>query len=68
MDRADAERALHEIKRILRELKDLDKLDEAKRADLVRRAAREEPHIDDIMRVIKRLEQGLRRSKEELAG
>jgi hypothetical protein len=68
MGRSDAERALHEIKRILRDLKDYDKLDESKRGELVRRAAREEPEIDEIMRLLKRLDQGLRRSKEELAG
>jgi hypothetical protein len=68
MGRSDAERVLHEIRRILRDVQDYANLDETKRAELVRRAHREDKEIDEILRLLKRLDQSLRKSKEELAG
>jgi hypothetical protein len=68
MGRSDADRVLHEIRRILRDIQDYANLDEAKRAELVRRAAREDKEIDEVLRLLKRLDQSLRKSKEELAG
>jgi hypothetical protein len=68
MGRSDAERVLHEIRRILRDVQDYAKLDETKRAELVRRAAREDKEIDEVLRLLKRFDQSLRKSKEELAG
>ena len=67
MGRSDAERVLNEVRRILRDVQEYDKLDEVKRADLVRRAIREEREVEDVMRLLKRMDQSVRRSKKESA-
>jgi hypothetical protein len=67
MGRSDAERVLNEVRRILQDVQEYDKLDEVKRADLVRRAIREERELEDVMRLLKRMDQSVRRSKEESA-
>jgi hypothetical protein len=67
MGRSDAERVLNEVRRILRDVQEYHKLDETRRADLVRRAIREERELEDVMRLLKRMDQTVRRSKEEAA-